>query len=164
MLFVIAVTALIAGLIMPNLIIRKQGRDEWEFRTSLRSIGKNAKSRAVEIGRTVSLAFDKSKNQLQVIELDQLGSEKITKTVDMPSWISVTRFVANQDESVSDQWRVPFYSDGGTTGGGLQFQVGERTWSLVVSPTDASIKDLDGTLPDYTYESWPAGDNVAPSS
>lgn len=164
MLFVIAVTLAIAALIMPNLVARKKSRDAWEFRTELRSLGRNAKSRATEIGRTVTLSFDKTLNQVQVIELDVNGSEQIARTLDMPQGLTPERFVANQDEQVGDAWRVPFYSDGHTTGGGIEFQEDDRTWSLVVSPIDSTIRDLDGPLPDFEYETWPAGSNVPPSS
>ena len=164
MLLVIMVMLLISGLVMPNLVTRKRNRDAWEFRQELRSLGMNAKARATEIGRTVSLSFDKSKNQAQVIELDVNGSEKVTHTLDMPPGLTTSRFVGNQDEQVGNQWRVPFYSDGNTTGGGIQFQSDDRTWSLVVSPMDETIKDLDGPMPDFTYDTWPAGSNVPPSS
>jgi len=164
MLLVILVMTLIAGLVMPNLIMRKKSRDEWKFRQELRSLGKGAKSRATEIGRTVSLSFDKTQNQVQIIELDINGSEKVTNTLDMPTGLTPVRFVGNQDEQVGNSWRVPFSSDGNTTGGGIQFQSDDRTWSLVVSPTDETIKDLDGPLPDFSYDTWPAGSNVPPTS
>jgi type II secretory pathway pseudopilin PulG len=163
-LVVILITLLLAALVMPNLIARKRSRDEWSFRTHLRSLGKDARSRAIEIGRMVSLSFDKTKNEVQVIEIDINGAEKQTQALAVPDWLTPERFVADQNESIGDSWRVPFYSDGASSGGGIEFKSDQGSWSLVVSPLDQTIKDLDGPMPDFTYETWPAGSNVAPSS
>jgi type II secretory pathway pseudopilin PulG len=163
-LLVIVITLLVAALVMPNLVTRKASRDEWAFRNNLRSLARDAQSRALEIGRTVSMSFDKTKQQVQVIEVDINGAERITHTLEVPTAIVASRFLADQNEEIGDSWRVPFYSDGLTTGGGIQFKTGERTWSLLISPIDATPKDLDGPLPDLSFESWPAGSIVAPQT
>ncbi len=163
-LIVIVITVLVAVLIMPNLVAQKLSRDEWVFRTDLRSLAKDARSRAIEVGRTVTLTFDKTKNQVQVLEIDANGSEQTTHTLPVPEWMTPARFLADQNEAVGDQWRVPFFGDGLSSGGGIQFKNGERVWSLVISPTDSTPKDLDGPLPDLSFETWPAGSNVPPSS
>jgi len=157
MLAIVAINVLIAFLIMPNLITQKANRDAWSFRSKLMSFAREARSTAIEMNDEVALGYDHSKNCIQIVQNHQNTSPVVLRELDVPDSITPEKFMADQNESPPDGWIVPFYPDGMTSGGGIQFGPDEHVFSFMIRRTTGEPVSQDSELPDLSQETWPAG-------
>jgi len=63
---VVAIIAVVSALIVPRMASIRQGQDERAFRAGLRDLASQARSRAIETGDIVTLAYDKSTSKVHV--------------------------------------------------------------------------------------------------
>ena len=109
---VIAVTALLASLALPNYTAFHRGQVERDFRARLQAIAVEGRSHAIETGLTTGLRYDRDSNSFRLLEEESDGAESELNRVDVPDEAVVTQFAADRYESPGDQWWVPFYTDG----------------------------------------------------
>ncbi len=153
----ILIVAILAGFAYPSMVREADSRSHRLFKIQMRSWALAARTRAIETRATVALNYDKNARALQTIEEDSQGASKPLPDLKLPDDLQAEKFAADSNESPPDGWRVPFFSDGSTTGGGIQFQVGETTYSLIIDKATGAATTVDGRLPDLSYETWPAG-------
>jgi type II secretory pathway pseudopilin PulG len=161
MIAVIGITLVLAMLIVPNLVGQRDSRSVWDFRTRLIDLAKEARSTAIESGDTVALYYQENPKAVrEVAELND-GTQHEIRDLELPEAISTTKFDADTNEASNGQWRLPFFADGGTAGGGIEFAEGGRTFSFSIARSDRSPTVKDGPLPDLSLDQWPAGSNNA---
>jgi type II secretory pathway pseudopilin PulG len=160
---VIIVLTLLAMLAMPNVFAMQNSRSLRLFKTQVQALAKDAKSRAMESGDKVLLVFDKATNSIQSVDESSNGTRTKIKQAELPEGTSTVKFTADQADSPTDTWEVPFYPDGTSAGGGVEFKSGEESFSLAIQRVDSSASVEDGPVPDLADDSWPAG-GYAPRS
>jgi len=85
------------------------------------------------------------------------ATEKLVRELDTPTGINAFRFVADKNASDSDNWTVPFFTDGTSSGGGAEFTSGDEHFTFLINPNDAIGRVITGPIPDLSQEQWPAG-------
>jgi Tfp pilus assembly protein FimT len=153
----IVIVLLLAAVVFPHVANEADSRAHRLFKLKMRSWVVAAKARAIETRTTVALSYDKNARSLNAIEEDSQGVSRPLPDLELPSDVDAVKFSADANESPSDGWRMPFFSDGSTTGGGIQFQNGEKLYSLVIDAPTGEATIADGKLPDLSFESWKAG-------
>jgi Tfp pilus assembly protein FimT len=153
----IAIVLIMAGLTLPNVVREAESRSHRLFRDKLKTWVYAAKSRAIQTRTTVGLSFDKDSENLKTIEEDSQSVSKPFPDLQLPDGVTATKFAADSYESPSDGWRVPFFADGSTTGGGIQFTENNDQYCLIVDAQSGEPNVVDGPLPELSLQSWPAG-------
>jgi len=169
---VIAILFIVSAIIMPRLAAMRKGREEREFKNAIRDLSSKARSRAIDSGDVVSLRYDKTTGKLSAVERNADGAELPLKAIAPPTDVTPYQFVSNQDAGQGnasqgnavpgnggqgDAWEVPFYADGTSSGGGVEFEAGDRHFSVVVYPADGESRIVEGPMPDLSLNRWPAG-------
>lgn len=158
---VVAVLSLLAAAIMPNLASFERGRQLRSFLTNLPLMAARAREMAISYGYPVDLEYDDGANQLVIHSKDQNGDDQTLSTLALPSGFSASRFMLGQNESDGSSWKLAFYPDGTSDGGGLELRKPDNTiLSLHVFANDGRSELLNDSLPDPKQDSWPAGDYV----
>jgi type II secretory pathway pseudopilin PulG len=154
---VIAILFIVTAIVMPRLSAMRKGREVREFKTAIRDLASRARSRAIDSGDVVTLRFDKSGGKLMAVERNSQGAELPVQQLVPPADVTPSKFVADQNANEGDDWQVPFYADGTSAGGGLEFEAGDRRFSFVVNPSDAQSRIVEGLMPDLSLDRWQAG-------
>lgn len=157
MLAVVGITLMIAVLIVPNLVAQRDSRSVWDFKTRLVDMAKEARSKAIESGDTIALYYQEDPKAVREVEESSDGTQHEIRDLALPESLSTTKFDADTSEATTGQWRLPFFSDGGTAGGGIEFKDGDQIFSFLVARSDRSPTVTDGPLPDLSLDTWPAG-------
>lgn len=157
MLVILAIVAIMASVVVPSFVSMKRGRDARMFKMRLRDMATNARARAVHDAHTVTLRFDKSNATIYDTEELDNGTQTTLDKLKLPQDVTPARFGADQYEAADGDWRVPFYPDGTTAGGGIEFEAGSDKFSIVISRNDARTMVTRGPLPDPGSDRWPAG-------
>jgi prepilin-type N-terminal cleavage/methylation domain-containing protein len=159
---VVALIALFASLIVPNLASEKAGRERRAFYVNLENLVVDARETAIETKRTVNLRYDDSAEEFylnQELEDDAEGTEQeIGKRIHLAEGMRTSEFRADDQTASSGDWSIAFYSDGTSDGGGVAIMDGERQFAFVVNDR-GGYEAVDGGLPDPTENKWPAGEN-----
>jgi type II secretory pathway pseudopilin PulG len=158
---IIAITLILASLAMPNLIAMKHSRDEWDFKSRLRSLALECRSRAIDTGDLVNVQYDKEQRTLEASEQKTSGENQPLNTLKIPDGIEATKFSAAQTEDAEAQWSLPFYPDGTSGGGGIEFQSDSAHFSVAVSRRDGKPQLYERGLPDLSRDHWKAGSYAA---
>jgi Tfp pilus assembly protein FimT len=160
---IVLILFLFAAEIMPNLVRQKESRDIWAFKTRLSALALKARSRAIETGNVVALYYAKDPAAVRIVMEGRQGEQMELQSLAVPDKVKATKFDTNKDEALGNEWRLPFYPDGGTSGGGVQFEWEGATFCLSISKAEAKPRILEGPLPELELETWPAG-GYAPRS
>jgi type II secretory pathway pseudopilin PulG len=157
MLVVLTVILLISSVLMPRFDTMKRSRELRFFKIEMRNLASEARTRAIQSGDTVALGFDKTEKTLFSLQEGSNGQEQRVGTLAVPDWISATQFSADQRESQDDGWRVPFFPDGSSAGGGIEFEADGDTFSFAVHRGNGRPRVTVGELPDLSLDEWKAG-------
>jgi len=157
---VIAVLALLAAAVTPLLSSFTQSQRYHSFISQLATIGAQTREEAIALAKPVDLEFDGSANQFKIHTLDENGSDKFLNTVQLPGGYSAQRFQLSGKESDAGEWKLTFYPDGSSDGGGVQVTQGADTITLYSDPTTGRTVLNHDPLPDPTTLSWTAGDYI----
>jgi len=157
MLVILATLVIIASTVAVRLSAMKRSREFATFKIELRTLASFARNRAIESGDTVALGYMKADNALIAMREGADGQEQRVGSLTIPEGITVGRFLADQRESPEDGWRVPFFPDGSSAGGGMEFEVAGDTLSLAIPRADGRPRVARGPLPDLSFETWSAG-------
>jgi len=158
---VIAILVVMAAMIVPAVVRSQTAQKRRLFRQDLLSLMTEARAKALASGSTVSVTYDKEENVLKAVAEGTNGQTQEVRTIAIPQDLHAAKFSADKYESPPDGLRLPFYLDGTTTGGGVEFDAAEGyagdPFSLIVGRSDARARIIDGPLPDMASDRWKAG-------
>lgn len=185
---VIALVALFASIIVPNLIKRQQNQAIDTFFAQVFQTAKKAREMAITKNLTLHMKLEGSR---VTVTQDTAGTQDAASPdgaqtpavtpgaansssaqtqdqtdqngtevlgLDVPDAVSATKFQLAGMDSSSGDFDLRFYPDGTTDGGGIEFTVGDGTEALNVS--DRGAVTLDDQLEDPTQTRWSAGEYV----
>jgi prepilin-type N-terminal cleavage/methylation domain-containing protein len=153
---VIIVLALIAATVLPRLSTLESSREYRDFRLAVRRLGLEAREQAISRGLPTSVTFDESEQTLNIV-IDSDGEETTLRTVEVVEGVEPARFAADNAETNASEWKLTFYPDGRSDGGGIDFESNGDLFTLYAEKS-GSVHFADGEMPDLTSEQWPAGE------
>ncbi len=151
---VIALVALFAAAVVPNLVASRDSRREREFVSGMKRLVMSARERAINGNETLHLGF--SGNRLTVThegDSGQQGDE--VAGVDLVEGANASRFQTNGQDSSSADWDLRFFPDGTADVGGAQIDVGQNTYVLNVNSRGGG--SVDDQFTDLSTVKWQAG-------
>lgn len=168
---VILVLALVVSIVVPNVMAMIAGRRSKNFLSDVRTFSVRARNQAIDTGQTMVLAANGSEHGL-TISADttttttnstnaNATANAVTSTdpianLALPNGTTLQTFKIGTQDSNEGEWKIHFYPDGRSDGGGFEIVQGGLTYSWIVAQ-DGSNKLLSGSYPDQTSEVWPAG-------
>jgi len=154
---VITVLALFAAAIMPNIVREKHSREVRQFFPQMRNLLLATRSKAIGDGVTRTVRIDDGANRV-IVERTDATTGDVTEdgSLSMPSGVTTNAFRLKKDDSNAADWKVGFYADGRSEGGGVEFKADGKSISLLIEPGGA-VKLQDGELPDISNQEWDAG-------
>ena len=154
---VITLLALLAAVIMPNLMNERRSREARQFFSKARNLMLETRSKSIGDQQTRTIRLDESAGQLLVERTDvETGESLQERTLDLPEGVTGSSFRMESEDSNAAEWSVSFYADGKSNGGGIAFDTNGRIISLSIS-TRGAVTRIDGELPDTTEDVWDAG-------
>jgi hypothetical protein len=153
---VIIVLALIATTVLPRLAAIESSREYRDFRLAVRRTGVEARELAISRGIPTSVTFDDSEQTLNIVA-EAEGEETTLRSVRVVEGVTAARFAAGDAETNASEWRLTFYPDGRSDGGGIDFESNGDLFTLYAEKSGA-VHFADGEMPDLTSEQWPAGE------
>jgi len=157
---VIAVLALLAAAVMPFLAAAEVGGKERAFLSNLKGLAIEGRETAINSGRDVTLTYDDTNNAFTLKTTDSNGDDQDIKSEDMPPSLKTTKFEVGTQDSNAGDWKVLFYPDGTSDGGGVEIARGNDTLSLYIDKSTGRSQMISDQLPDPKADSWTAGDYV----
>jgi Tfp pilus assembly protein FimT len=165
---VIGVITLIAGIVAPMAISLQKGQVTRNFYTSVRDLSVKARNEAINRGLTMTITSDGNQKHLEMaVDTTVATSNTLappSPTVDVPAVdvpipddVTLQTYKTGTNDTTEGEWKLHFYPDGSSDGGGFEIAQGSKTQTWIVA-TDGSNRMLDGTYPDPTLEKWQAGD------
>jgi prepilin-type N-terminal cleavage/methylation domain-containing protein len=152
---VIVILALISSAIVPNLVRARDAQTRREFEAEVFRLASWARESAIQGHRT--LALTTGDRSIQVIQETESSEENTLRSITMPDGIDTGAMAAEGEESTSGEWRLHFYPDGSSDGGGIELSDNGRIRSLQIGP-DGSMKMVEGNLEDNGTQKWSAGE------
>ncbi len=157
MLVVTGIFILLAGIAAPNYIAIERSREKRAFKATLCQYAMAARARAINSGHVVALSFDSKGKTLKVYDEPSTGNPEELQSLDLPEGYNTVRFAADKDESTDSNWRVPFFADGTSSGGGIEFEVDQVQFSFSIKRGTGQPTIAEGPMPDLSLERWKAG-------
>lgn|GEM_PF-3055565 len=171
---VIAVLALFAAVIMPNLKNQKHSQEVRQFFSAARNLMVEARERAIDDGRARKIQIDETAKKMTVEISDaatganqpnlnpnqqqnqQVQAGQTERSIDIPDGITAESFRVGKDDSSSGEWALNFYADGHSEGGAIQFSANGADQTLIVQENGA-VQVQKGDMPDISQDEWDAG-------
>lgn len=155
---VILVLALVVAMVTPNVQAFMRGEQDRRERSAISRMSLEARLEALSSGNPTGLSYDGASREFVITNeaSDSTGSE--VKRIIVPDAIEPVRFVANRTEMSPAEWKVVYYPDGTCDGGGIEMSEGPTTMALLLDPSSASGRWVQGQLPDPQTERWAAGE------
>lgn len=154
---IVGVLAIMSVMVVPRVRSIQEGSAFRHFRIDARRIAQEARALAVSRGELVSVAFDESRSSLNAIVETSDEQPTVLSSVDLAPGVEAVEFVQEEAQSTPSEWRIRFYPDGRSDGGGVLFQSGEASFHLAVLE-NGTIRFDEGDLPDLSAEQWSAGE------
>jgi Tfp pilus assembly protein FimT len=182
MMLVLVFLALFAAMIVPDLAHQVAGRKVDKFYADLKNFAAEARETAISTrqtvelqatGNSVSLMAEPSIDQTSTNNPQPLGwfdnnTDQLTQNnqpvtqetqirqLTFPSGIQADSFEQGNQPCGASDFKLMFYSDGTTDGGGIELSGSGPQKALDITQ-DGSVTLYNGSLPDHTQDSWPAG-------
>jgi len=158
---VIAVLMILAAAVVPNLVAFETSQRERTFYNTLANLPAQARERAIAQGKNVTLQYDDNANQFQLHSNDDNGNDQSISKLDLLPGMQVNRVMLGTTDSNSSDWKLTFYPDGTSDGGGAELTLTDSTIvSLKIEASNGHAQLLTDRLPDPSAEKWQAGDYV----
>lgn len=154
----IAILMILSAAISPAVGGWINGQTTRTFLNSFNNLPAKAKNLAVSTNKNVALTFDGSSFRLG--STDSNGDATDLGAISMPEGIDVSRLFSDGQVTDSSDWKLYFYPDGTSDGGGVELNRGNSLYSLSVDKGTSLATVSDGEMPDGENTSWPAGDYV----
>jgi general secretion pathway protein H len=155
---VVGIMMLVAAAVVPSIVRMERGRNLRAFQMELVALASEARSQARQSGDTVALSFDKSTREFVLVEESAKDGVQQLRSLALPPDINTAKFSADKDESPPDGFRLPFFPDGTSSGGGVEFTRDGKSFSLSVGRYDGRPRITEGALEDMGLGRWKAGD------
>lgn len=153
----ITLLAIMAAIVMPNLVSESKSREARQFFSKARNLMMEARSRAVADGITRTVRIDETGGQLTMEQVNPEAEEQTQdRTLAMPEGVTANAYRIGKTDSNSSEWSISFYADGKAKGGAVTFDSNGRLYSLEVTDR-GRVSVLEGALPAVEDESWDAG-------
>lgn len=158
---VLTVLGVMIAAVTPNLVATIKSGREHTFLNQLTALGTEAREKAISSAAPVDLEYDATGNQFRIHGTNPAGGDVFFSSLSVPATLQVDRFILAGKDSDPNSWKLFFYPDGTTDGGGAQLS-GSQTdiMSLYVDAGTGLSQLLHDKLPDTTTLTWPAGDIV----
>lgn len=170
---VVAVIVILAATAVPGLFAARRSREARAFFSNLRDLGVRARNEAIRLPATVVLTYDEAETRFQLeVEVEEEGTSSLSRSttqetepaeerlqgteVVVPEGITVQSFRANGDDTTASEWRIRFFPDGRSDGGGLQIEDAGIIQSWVVDDSGRE-RLLEVELTETEAERWEAG-------
>ena len=151
---VIIVITLISALIVPNLVRAREGQERRDFEAKVFRLASWARETAIQEHKTLALSV--SDRRFTVVEETEDGEED-RQSLSMPEGIDTGSMAAEGEDATSNEWRLHFFPDGSSDGGGVELSDNGRIRTLEVK-TDGSMRVIEGNLEENGTEKWNAGE------
>jgi type II secretory pathway pseudopilin PulG len=155
MIVVIVVLAAIASLTVPNLVRAREAREKRDFEANLYRLASYARETAIQDRKTLSLGI--SDRAFAVYEETEGEEETELRSLTMPEGVETGSMAAEGEDATSSDWRLRFYADGTSDGGGVELNNDGRVRSLQIKP-DGTMSLIEGSLEETGNEKWTAGE------
>ncbi len=152
---VVMIIALLAAAVVPNLVSLKTGRELRQFRTDLRQLAAQARESAISTGAELEMSFASGQFTIQSPATD---STVQPKQLAVPDAVTTNRFELAGADAAEGDWKLRFYPDGTTDGGGVELREGQDAFALQIKKNGETTL-IDGALPDATTDRWQAGEH-----
>ena len=159
-LVVLTIVLVLISVVRPNLVGLRQGQSRRQFREQLRVMAGEARLRAMNLGHTVSLSYDKSSKEFQVRDESADGTASTSQSLSRPEGVTTGKFSADKNETEGDSWRVPFFADGLSAGGGVELDVAGEPVTFLVDRNTGLGRYTNGKLEEMPPDRWKAGSYV----
>lgn len=154
---VITILAMFAAAIMPNLVSERRSRAVRQFFPEARNLLMETRSRSIGDGQARTIRYEDGSGRLIVERTDvETGDTSEERGITLPEGVTGSAFRIERTDSTSGEWRIGFYADGKSEGGGIEFDADGRTVSLLIDPS-GSVRIIQESLPDVSQEEWDAG-------
>lgn len=158
---VVAVLSVISVAVVPSLVAIKRSQEERSFLSGLTTMAGLAREDAITEKQQIDIEFDEQKNAFRLHGTGQNSQDYYFSTMAVPAGFRVDRYVDGTTDTDAGSWKLNFYPDGTSDGGGVQLTKPDTsTVSLYIDPGTGLAKLNADQLPDKSTLSWPAGDYV----
>ena len=157
---VVVVIGLLAAEITPRAVSFIDGQQVKSFESRLESMASIGRERAIALRQTVDLQYDSTSTSFQLHSTGSTGNDQTLGSLTVPNGLQPSRFLAGTQDSDATSWKLNFYPDGSSDGGGVQFDEQSLTVSLLVDADTGTSDILQNQLPDTSTLSWQAGDII----
>jgi prepilin-type N-terminal cleavage/methylation domain-containing protein len=151
---VVLIVALLAALVMPNVARQRDSFERRQFYSELYRFAAGARESAIREQATLALVLDSGGRRIALFE-ETLEGENERSSVELPEGIDSSS--SRMDGQAGGEWRVRFYPDGSSDGGGIELTDNGRVRALEIQP-NGSVRMIDGNIEAVGEEKWPAGD------
>ena len=159
MIVVIAILAMMAGLVVPRVVSMVNGQASRDFQSALVRLGSEARLLAIESGDTVRVTYDDNRGEIVFETLDdETGVAQESDTVLLPNSAQLTSFTLRGRQVPITDWVLEFFPDGSGTEAGLEVQDGTRLYSVLINGQGGTAEIIDGELVEDPETEWEAGD------
>lgn len=159
MTIVVAVLAMLAGVIVPRFVALQAGQDSRDFSSALMRLGSDARLIAIETGQSVQITYDESQNAIVFSTVDQ---ETLTTTenrvVPLPPSAVLSGFTVNGAFATASDWMLDFYPDGSGLSGGIEVTDGNYIYNVTIRGSDGTSRKAEGQLEETESNEWQAGE------
>lgn len=157
---VIAILALLAATVFARIAAIKDSQTYHAFVNQLGEIGTQTREEAIALAKPVDLEFDSTNNRFSIHTVDDNGGDQVLSSLPVPAGYTPQRFQLSGKDSDAGEWKLYFYPDGSSDGGGVQISQGNNTISLYCDATTGKSKLTHDQLPDPSSLNWIAGDYI----
>ena len=159
MIVVVAILAMMAGLVVPRVVALVDGQASRDFQSALVRLGSEARLLAIESGDTVSVTYDENRGEIIFESLDdETQAAQESDTIVLPDSAQLTSFTIRGRQVPITDWVVEFFPDGSGTDAGVEVQDGSRLYSVLINGRDGTAQVVDGELEEDPETEWEAGD------
>ncbi len=169
---VCAILAMMAALVMPNLVAMKANRERKETYNAILRLAQKGRESAIQEGKTYALVLTDSGNTValqrdqdqqtttadprQIPKDDTTAEREEVARVSLPNGVTLGEMSLDGKQSSASDFTLHFYADGKSEGGGFELvDQGSKRTLMVTNRGLASLQD--GDLPQTGDTSWEAG-------
>lgn len=161
MVVVTALLVLATALVAPRLLSTQEGSETRRFFSDVRGLIIAARDEAILRGVPVSVEFAEDNSIVATRErLEDAMQTDTIRSLPVQPGVTASRTVLDGETVEQSDWKLTFYPDGTSLGGGVEFAVnGQPFRSVYVVHGLSSVALISGELPDPSEQKWTAGEH-----
>lgn len=157
LMLIIVCLVLIVAVVAPRMESLKESGEYRAFRIGVRRLASEARELAISRGEPVSVSLNESEGTIQIQSDSADAQQASLRSLQIAPGVQATRCVAGDVEANPAEWRLQFYPDGRSDGGGVQFEAENDTFYLMADERGV-VRFDDGQLPNMAAQRWQAGE------